>query len=172
MPGPPASPVLDAASAAFVEGGVSIGLGSRSIDNVPTLSFAVGCRVSADRRRVTVFVPASQSRVLLENIATTRQVAAVFSQPSTHRTLQIKADDASIAALGEDDLERIRRHLDDLEKDLASVGYEPSFTRTLFASDPADLVAVTFTASAAFESTPGPQAGMPLARPAPTETRP
>ena len=169
MSEPRATPILAPALVAFVEGAVSISLGARSIDNVPTLSLAVGCRVSADRRRVTLYIPVSQSRVLLENIATTRQVAAVFSQPSTHRTIQLKAGDASIAGLEDQDVERIGRHLDDIAEDLASVGYEPSFTRTLFASDPADLVAVTFTPAAAFESTPGPQAGTPLVRSGPAE---
>ena len=54
--------LLDEEGAAFVQGGVSIVAASRDAALVPSIGRVVGCRVAADRRRVTVFVAASSRR--------------------------------------------------------------------------------------------------------------
>ena len=53
---------------------------------------AVGSRISADGREVTVYLRRSQSEQLLGDIAQTGEIAVVFSVPSTHQTLQLKAE--------------------------------------------------------------------------------
>jgi hypothetical protein len=90
--------------------------------------------------------------------------AAVFSRPSTHQTIQIKGDDATVGALADGDLAHVDAYADALVQDLRTLGYTEAFGRTLVDFHPADLVAVAFTPKAAFRQTPGPNAGAPLPR--------
>ena len=157
-------PLLDEDHTRFVQGGVSINAASSGPGNVPAVSRALGCRVSADRRRVTVFLAASRSAALLEAIAASRRIAVVFSQPSTHRTIQLKGVDAARAGLEDGDWALIERCSEGFGADLAAAGYGEGLAGLLLDAEPADVVAVSFSPSAAFNQTPGPGAGRPLAR--------
>jgi hypothetical protein len=135
---------------------------SRDAAHVPSVTRALGCRVSPDRRRVTVFLLASQSATLLRDLRATRAVAAVFSQPSTHRTIQLKGSDATLGEIEPGDVGLIDANAAAALADLVLSGFPESFARTFFNYDAPDLVAVSFTPSTAFFQTPGPQAGRRL----------
>ena len=94
-----AETILDAELAAFLESGVSIHAASRDAGCVAHLSRAIGCRVDADRRRVTLFLLASQSGAILADFRANGAIAAVFSLPTSHRTVQLKGRDAALAPL-------------------------------------------------------------------------
>ncbi|MCX7893895.1 MAG: hypothetical protein N2544_16195 [Burkholderiales bacterium] len=158
-----ARPVLDAEHAAFVQGGVTVSVASRDAALHSSVSRAVGCRVSPDRRQVTVFLAGMGAQRLLRDIATTRTIAVCFSQPSTHRTIQVKGSDAEITRVEPGDLEIIGRQLVGKLGELVPLGYSEELVRSVFHADPADVVAVTFTPDAAFAQTPGPNAGRRLA---------
>lgn len=157
-----ALPVLDEAHAAFIVSGVSIVVAARDAHNAPTVVRAVGCRVSADRRRVTVFVPRPQAAALLDDVRANRELAAVFCQPSTHRTIQLKTRDAAFAALEPDDLALIAAETDLFVADIQKLEYPGEVARALVAHAPDDLTGIAFTPHAAFAQTPGPRAGEPL----------
>jgi hypothetical protein len=159
-----ASIVLDPEVAAFLEGGVSIHAASRDAQHVPNLSRALGCRVSRDRTRVTVFLLASHSGSMLADYRANGGIAVVFSLPSTHRTIQLKGDDAAVEPLQEGDHILIARNREGFVRDLTSVGYPACLPEMLVAGSRGDVVAVGFTVCAAFIQTPGPAAGSPLAR--------
>lgn len=160
---PPADdPPLDAANAAFIRSGVMVSLASRDAQLVPSVARALGCRIAPDRRRVTAFLDAMQCPALLRDVRDTRAIAAVFSQPSTHRTIQLKGTDAALAPIEPGDPALIEANRAALVADMGPAGYDAAFVRTLLACAPADLVAVTFTPTAAFAQTPGPQAGKRL----------
>ena len=162
MPEP--APAFDDAHAAFMESGVSMHVASRGAANVPSVARALGCRIAPDRNRVTLFLSATQAPDVVADLRASRAAAVVFSQPSTHRTIQIKGDDATVGALADGDLARIAAYADALVRDLQALGYTEAFGRALVAFDAADLVAVVFTPKAAYQQTPGPNAGAPLAR--------
>jgi len=155
----PLLPLLDDATAAFVQGGVSI-LAS-TCDGPAGLSVAraVGCRVSADRQRVTILVPGPDP--FLEAVASSGRIAVAFTQPSTHRAIQLKGDDAALVRRRKDDPELSARYVDALAADGCPLGYTQEFMRALTWSDPATLTAVAFRPAAAFVQTPGPHAGEP-----------
>lgn len=150
---------LSAANAAFIQQGVSVIVGGRDRDNAPTLMRGIGCRVAPDRARVTVFLAASQAAELLADLRDNGAIAVVFCQPSTHRTIQLKGADATLVPLEPGDHERIAAQSAALAADIISVGYREAPVRTLLAYAPEDVVAVAFTPSAAFQQTPGPNAG-------------
>jgi hypothetical protein len=159
-----AAPLLDEEHAAFIQSGVSMLAASRDATNAPKLARALGCRVSPDRRRVAVFLAASQAVEVLAAIRATGTVAVGFNLPSTHRSLQLKGTDAVVSPLEAGDLEIAARYAAAFVDDIQLLGYDARLGRALLASEPAELVAVGFTPSSAFVQTPGPRAGARLER--------
>ena len=158
----PVSAVLDADNARFITGGVSIIVSSRNPANLPELVRAQCCRVSRDRRRISVFVQAAQAAALLGDVRQNGRVAVVFTRPSTHRSLQLKGDDAVPARLRPGDPARVAAYRDAMVTELAGINISEALARALLGGPDADLVAVEFTPVAAFVQTPGPDAGRRL----------
>lgn len=156
--------VLDEAHAAFIQSGVSVVVASRDAHNAPTLVRAIACRVASDRRRVTVFFSASQAAALVGDFRATAAIAVVFSQPRTHRTIQLKGRDAAFVPLAPGDRERMVEQFELLVADLASFGYPERVVRAFLDYAPDDVVAVAFTPAEAYAQTPGPGAGERLRR--------
>ena len=142
--------------------GVSTIVGSRDLANRPSIMRAVGSQVSDGGRHITVFLARSQSRQLLQDVAATGEVAVVFSEPATHRTVQLKAHQAQIRAATEADAPVLARYLQSMEHEIQRIGYPPPMTRAMLFHRLDDLVAISFTPALAFDQTPGPQAGAPL----------
>jgi hypothetical protein len=157
------APLLDAEHAAFIQKGISITVGARDARHRPTLVRVLGCAVSGDRRQVRLLVAASQAGALLANVRENGEVAAVFSEPSTHRTIQLKGTDARAMPPEEGDFELAVRHVDAFVAHLGALGYRPELVRSLLHAAPEDLVAIVFSPGAAFAQTPGPGAGARLA---------
>lgn len=152
--------------ATFLQGGVSIVVASVGAAHRPTMARAAGCRVAADRSSVTLFVAAPQAAALLESFRTGGAIAAVFSQPSTHRTYQLKGPTPVVGPLEAGDAGRIDAYVQAFCAEVARLGYRPEAIRAVVWSAPQDFVAVSFAPTQAFDQTPGPKAGAPLqARP-------
>ena len=155
-------PLLEPARAAFMTGPVSISASSRSAGNEPVLSRSHGCRVSADGGAVTLLFAGTRAASFLEGVRASRALAAVFSRPATHETIQLKGDDALLVPLAPGDRELAQRYVDGLVAELAALGYAEAAMRNLLWYQPEDLVALQFTPRLAFDQTPGPRAGAPL----------
>lgn len=155
---------LAAAHAEFIQGGVSVIVGTRNAALVPDAVRGCGCRVSRDRRRVTVFVDRERAAGLLDDLAESRDIAVVFSQPSTHRTIQLKGTDAAPVRTQPSDRRLVAAHREAWIADLAGIGYSRTFAEALWGRPPGALTAIAFTPGAAFQQTPGPAAGQPLGR--------
>jgi len=163
---PEAPPLLDAEHAAFVRSGVSILAASRAVDGAPSVARSHGCRVSADRRRVTIFVARSQAGTLLDDVSRCGALAVVFSYPPTHRTIQLKSEHAVVRAPVPDETAHVTAYVDAFTSGVLPFGYEPRQMTTLFAFTEGDLVAIDFMPESAFVQTPGPKAGAPMPSPA------
>jgi hypothetical protein len=147
---------------AMMRRGVSVIVGSRDAALRPSLMRAVGSDVSADGARITVYLARSQSRQLLQDIAATGHVAVVFSEPASHRTLQLKASSARTRPAESADEPLLARYLASMEVEIQRVGYSAEIARAMLAHRLDDVVAVTFTPEQAFDQTPGPRAGTEL----------
>ncbi len=157
--------ILDERIAGFIVGpDISMALASRDAQHVPSLFKASGCRVNAERTRVTVFVDQHFGASLVRDLRAGGPVAAVFSVPATHRTLQLKGERAEVGSVTPADREYVRAHVDAIVAHIAALGYAEAALRCYFHYAPEQLVAVSFTPTAAFEQTPGPGAGNRLAR--------
>jgi hypothetical protein len=157
--------LLDAGAAAFLcRAGISITAAASDAGNVARIGRCLGCRVAADRTRVTVFIASSQYQAFFEALGAAGRIAVVFSYPGTHQTMQLKGGDAQVGPLAPGDRETVARHVDNFVDELGRLGYPRDVVRAYHWSDPDELRAVTFTPTAAFEQTPGPGAGAPLRR--------
>lgn len=155
--------VLDSDNARFITGAVSINVAACRSGGFPALVRALGCRLSADRSAVTLLLRESAAAEVLEAVRRNGLIAAVFSDPPTHRTLQLKGVDAMVLRPEAGDVELAARYCDRFADVLLPFGHEAPMVRALLACRPDDLAAVRFTPSSAFSQTPGPQAGEPLA---------
>jgi hypothetical protein len=155
------APPLDARHAAFIQGPVSVIVASRNAELAADVVRGCGCRVSRDRRQVTVLIEPGRASSLLEDIAANGMIAVVFSQPSTHQTIQLKGTDARAVRVAAADRAAARRHLHDWSADLARIGFDAPFAAALHGGT-GELTAIRFTPTAAFQQTPGPGAGQLL----------
>lgn len=156
----PASPsLLSPDWIAMVAGGVSTIVCSSDAALRPSLMRAVGSTITPDGRTVTVFVARRQSRKLLQDLAATGRIAVVFSQPSSHRTLQVKANRVLVRPMEAADRPLLARYLLAMEQELIAVGVGPPLTRAMLAHTPDDVVAIRFDPTDAFDQTPGSRAG-------------
>jgi hypothetical protein len=143
---------------ALMARGVSVLAASRDAALTPSVMRAIGSNVEDAGRRITVYVSRRQARQLLEDLAT-GPIAVVFSEPATHRSIQVKASRCTLRDGRPEDAPLLARYLASMEREIQRVGYPPHLTRAMLAHEPEDVVAITFTPEQAFEQTPGPRAG-------------
>lgn len=147
---------------AMMARGVSVIVASRDARLRPSIMRAVGSRVEDGGQAITVYLARQQSRQLLQDLAATGQLAVVFSEPSTHRSVQLKATRVAMRPAADGDLPVLQAYLRSMEHEIQRVGFGPPVTRTLLAHRLDDVVAVSFAPEQAFEQTPGPKAGAAL----------
>jgi hypothetical protein len=157
--------LIGAEQAAFLCGAVGISAATCRPGGLPNIARATGCRVSADRRSVTLLVAATPSAALLDDVRRTGSIAVVFSQPSSHRTFQLKGSDARIVPLEPGDAAVVERYVAAFVAHLAEFGYAEALIQALLACEADDLTAIRFTIEAVFSQTPGPRAGEALSSP-------
>src|SRR5262245_31906768 len=75
---------------AFIEGGVSVVVGTRDEGFVPEIVRAWGPHVSRDARSIRLSVPEATSLRTRANLVANGRIAVSFSLPSTYETVQLK----------------------------------------------------------------------------------
>jgi hypothetical protein len=155
--------VLDDDVRAFISGPVSILAAAADPQRRSTLVRALGCQVEGDRVRLVL--ARSQAGELIDDLLGGSAIAVVFSRPSTNQTVQLKGTSAHLEPLRAGDGDIIERYCERLVDEIAGLGFAPIVPRTMLLHEATDRIVVSFTASAAFEQTPGPKAGAPLKTP-------
>lgn len=105
---------------------------SRGADLAPSMAWGMGARVSADGRRITVWVVREQAADLLRDVAACGEAAAVFCEPFSSRAMQFKGHDATVRAARRADQARLAEHLEHMVHEIARVGFGESFVRAAF----------------------------------------
>lgn len=153
---------LNASHIAFMCGAVSMCAASCDSDGMPQLARGLGCRVAEDGSRVTVFVPKAKSLQLVRHAQANGALAVVFTQPSTHRTIQLKGRDACVVVPTADDEALVDAYRRAFVHEVSPLGFPEEMARALLASPPGELVGLSFTPTEAYTQTPGPNAGKRL----------
>jgi hypothetical protein len=161
-PNLPTPPLLDEANAAFIQHHVNISVAARDAHNLPAVTRAFGCRVSADRRSITVFLSSAWAATVLNDLQDNGAIAVVIGRPTTHEALQLKGKLERIAPLSDSDRDTIAAYRASFVAELDSAGYHPGFAGAVVGGAVGDCVAVSFEPSSIFIQTPGPRAGRRL----------
>lgn len=156
----PPSSLLPPDLIALIAGGISTIVSSADAALRPSIMRAVGSSITPDGRTVSVFLARRQSRQLLQDLATSGRIAVVFSQPYSHRTLQIKGTQVRSRPMEDADQPLLANYLEGMKREVARVGFDPTFTQAMLHYEQADVVVVSFEPTEAFDQTPGSRAGV------------
>jgi hypothetical protein len=143
--------------------GISHRLGTCSRSGRPGICRGVGADVLPDGR-VIVLVARDVGGPALAAVEETGQVALVLARPFTHRTLHLKGHDAEIVETQPAHHDLLARRFDEFATQIEPFG----FTREQLAANwyrvgEGNLAVVRFSVSGAWDQTPGPGAGQPVA---------
>lgn len=134
---------------------VSIIAASRGPGLRPSIMRALGCEVMHDPLRVAVLLSAPAAAQVLEDARHTDWIAVVFSEPSTHRTVQIKGRHITCTPAGPAEHRLAADYVERLVAELAGIGYPAAVIRAVLAHEPSELVRVEFTPVMSVDQTPG-----------------
>jgi hypothetical protein len=154
--------VLTSDLVSFCQSGQSIVLASSESDGSPTGGKAFACRFDLRTQTVRVTLPRAGNAPLLQAIAQGRGIAVTFSQPTTHKSIQLKGPSARIGTVRPDDKRDAAEQRAGFGRELVAVGYPEAFVQVFCGHDPRDLAVLSFTPTEAFLQTPGPNAGSAL----------
>jgi hypothetical protein len=158
-----AAPLLLPEHVAWINAGVSGIVASRSATSQPSIARALALSMRPDGRKLTALLRPDQSRELLSDLQAGRPMAIVLSQPSTNRTLQLKASRARVRSATAYEQAAQPAYVAAMQREIGSLGYPPEFVAALLhVAQPQELVAVEIAPEQAFDQTPGPRAGSPL----------
>jgi hypothetical protein len=149
----------------FLEGPVSVLVGTRDSRLVPEITRAWGPRVSEDRRRISLCVPLATSGKTLDNLDGNGEIAVTFSLPTNYRTFQLKGRYATAAEPDNTDLAVVERHRNAFATVNVPLGQPRKNIETFWQAEielSAALVKIVFAPDQLFDSTPGPGAGRSL----------
>ena len=146
----------------FLEGPVSVLVGTRDSRLVPEITRAWGPRISEDRRSVSLCVPLATSRKTLDNLEANGEIAVAFSLPTNYQTFQLKGRQAKAAEPDSTDLAVVERHRDAFAAVNERLGQSRQRVETFWRAEietSAVLVKILFVPEQIFDQTPGPGAG-------------
>ncbi|HYL36402.1 MAG TPA: pyridoxamine 5'-phosphate oxidase family protein [Bryobacteraceae bacterium] len=150
---------------AFLQGPVSVLVGTRDSRLVPEITRAWGPRVSEDRQRVSLCVPLATSRKTLDNLEANGEIAVTLSLPTNYRTFQLKGRHATAAEPDSTDLAAVARHRDAFAAVNEPLGQSRQRVEAFWRAEmetSAVLVKIQFVPERLFDQTPGPGAGRSL----------
>ncbi len=156
-----AGSVLSAELAEFCQSGVSVIIAVGGRGNVPLSGQGCACRVLEDGR-MRILLLRRSNHAIIAAADQDAPIAVTFSQPLTHRSIQIKGINPATGEPTLSDRQAAVEQSAGLEQELRDVDYARRFTEAYCAVDVDDLVALDFDPVAAFVQTPGPGAGAEL----------
>ena len=150
---------------AFLEGPVSVLVGTRDSRLVPEITRAWGPRISEDRQHISLCVPLATSHKTLDNIESNGLIAVAFCLPTNYRTIQLKGRRAMAAEPDSADLAAVERHRDAFAAVNAPLGQPREVVEAFWRAEietSATLVKIVFVPGQVFDQTPGHGAGRRL----------
>ena len=95
----------------------------------------------------------------LANLAVNGKIAVITADPVSYRSIQFKGKWLSSSQPTDDEREWVKRHRELFTTAMALVGDDPEAIRNRWLDE---VTRVDFEVEAAFDQTPGPNAGQPL----------
>ena len=142
----------------FLESQVAVQAGTADASGRPAIVNAWGPRVNRDGT-ITVFFDTRRAAQPLANLATNPRIALVFGDPITYKSVQVKGRWLATLAASVADLEWVQRHRELFASATVLVGDSPDSMRNMWGEE---VTRVDLAPEAAFDQTPGPNAGATL----------
>lgn len=160
--GPTIAGVLTEDLADFCQSGVSVILAARMPNGQPLAGIALAARI-VEGGDMRVFLREPANAPLLAAFDRGSPIAATFSEPRNHRSIQIKGIRVRRAEMENGDADDVARQVRHLEDGLIFLNYTRRFAASYCSYRDDELAAITFRPTEAFVQTPGPGAGEQLA---------
>lgn len=161
-PAPATAPLLGPEQAEWLCGPVSMIVGTRDARHRPHLMRAIAGWLDETRTRFTLLMPEASAGGLFADLRANGCIAVVCSEPSSHRTLQLKGREARVLPAEPGDEARAARYRAAFTQEIGQIGFPARVAESLLDAR-GSLLRIEFGIEAAFEQTPGPAAGQPLA---------
>lgn len=156
-----ANGVLTSELAEFCQSGLSVVLGSRDGYGQPLVARGLACRINAEGL-VRIIYCEQPNFALQQAIENGAPIAATFTKPFSHRSIQLKASGARIVRVVVQDGAAAFAQTRTFHQELIDVGHTEKFASGYTRFEPHELAALEFLPEAAFVQTPGPNAGSVL----------
>lgn len=156
-----ANGVLTVELTEFCQSGVSVVMASCDRGGRPVVGRGVACRID-ESGLVRVLLRQPSNTALLQALRDGAGLAVTYTRPTNHRSIQLKAANARIAAPTASDGTASIAQSAAFRADLIEDGYTESFAEAYCAFEPHELAAIDFVPEQAFVQTPGPSAGSAL----------
>jgi hypothetical protein len=138
------------------EGGMSIVVGSVDANGVATCCRGVAVATSDEFDTVTIYVPVATSQETLANVATTRRLALLCTNPLDHLSIQMKGVSRGVRVAGDAEAPLLKQRLEEWVGVLDAIGVPKHITRS---STHWPAFAIDMSVEEIFDQTPGPKAG-------------
>lgn len=145
--------------AEFLESGLSVAVATRDPRLAPACMRAMGVRVHEDRRHIDLFLPVVTAERTRRDLERVGEVAASFSRPATHQTLQLKGTVVALREAGEADRAVVERYRLAMIESFEAAGV-PARRTARIAYWP--CLVLELGVREIFHQTPGPGAGARL----------
>ena len=161
--------MIGAETAAFLEGGCAIIVGTVAADGEPRSNRGWALDVLRDGAddagiEVRLLLEAGDP-VLRENVETTGHIAITAGNVQTLHSTQLKGRILTVEDATDADRERAQRYVDAFASDVVAVDRTPR--ELIVRMTPPEFFAITVAVSELYDQTPGPGAGARLERTAP-----
>jgi hypothetical protein len=143
----------------FLEQGMSIHMGTRNARLEPSGARAVAVKVDDDGEHLDAYVTTTDLPAVIANLEDNGQAALAFARPADDRACQIKGTLVNRRPAEPAELAEVQRQWIGFLAQLNLVGIPEAATRR-WASWP--CVVIRLRVTAAFDQTPGPDAGARL----------
>ncbi|MGH2608914.1 MAG: pyridoxamine 5'-phosphate oxidase family protein [Tepidiformaceae bacterium] len=144
----------------LIESGVAVVIGTTDAARKPNVNYCWGPRVLNSRHSLHLFLECSRATPTRENLEQTGAVAITVADPITYRSVQLKGRHITTEPATDEDLAWVQRHREAFSSATALTGDSPGVRRNAWMEDA--LLRFEVEISAAFDQTPGPNAGRPL----------
>ncbi len=144
----------------FVEDGLSILVGTVGADGEPSCSRGLALTGNEDLTRLTLYLSVNSAQQAIANVATSRRVAVVVSNPLDHASVQFKGWSQAVRLAREEEADLINARLAGLAGRLAMIGVPETVTARV-SRWPA--FAIEMSVEVIYDQTPGLRAGSEVA---------
>lgn len=144
---------------ALIHSGPPTIVGTGDNSGRPHVAYGWAPRVHPDRVTVDVFLDKARSDKTIQNLNANGRIAMTVAEPVSYRSVQLKGRFRDSGEPDENDKVYIQAGREAFAAKLSLIGDPPAVVRNLWLPD---TVRITFTVEAAFDQTPGPEAGKPL----------